>query len=117
MAAAPQSGTLVFAGSSGTNYFVDCYLSDVVAAQGNFDSGGGSGAASETFWTAPENVMLVDFSIVTGLTDTTNGRLTANGRPLQSVIRWANHLNTLATRPRLNTGFAAGTRVGIIQAA
>lgn len=117
MAAAPRYGTLVFQGVSGQNYFVDCYISDVVGASGTFDSGAGAGASSETFWTAPENCTLIDFSVATGLTDTTAGRLTANGRPLQSVVRWANHLNSLATRPALNTGFAAQTRVGIIQLA
>lgn len=117
MAAAAQSGTAVFQGRKGNLYFVDFYVSDVVGAQVNFDSGAGAGAASETFWTAPEQVRLVDISIVTGLTDTTNARLTVNGRPLQSVIRWANFLNTLATRPTMANGFDANARVGMIQAA
>lgn len=115
MAAAPQTGTATFVGSSGTSYSKDIYISDVAAAPATYDSGAGASAGSLQFWKAPENVTLVDFSIVTGLTDTTFGRLTANGSPLQSVIRWANHLNTLATRPVLNTGFAKGTQVGMIQ--
>lgn len=117
MAAAPQLATLTFRGTSGANYSIDAYLSDVANANANFDSGAGAGATSETFWTAPENVYLVDFSILTGMTDTTVARLTANGRPLQSMVRYANHLNTLNSRPVLNTGFAAGTRVGLIQLA
>lgn len=117
MVAAPQLATLTFKGQSGAHYSIDCYCSDVANAMVNFDSGAGAGTGSETFWTAPENVYLVDFSILTGMTDTTVGRLTANGRPLQSMIRWANHLNTLNSRPILNTGFAAGARIGIIQLA
>jgi len=117
MVAAPQYATAIFRGKSGTHYSVDIYLSDVANAQANFDSGSGSGTGSETFWTAPENCTLVDFAINTGMTDTTAGRLTANGRPLQSVIRWANHLNSLNSRPLLNTGFLSATRVGIIQLA
>jgi len=116
MAAAPQTGTLTFRGVSGAHYAIDVYVSDVVGALCNFDSGAGASANSETFWTAPENCYLIDFSIVTGLTDTKTLRLTANSRNLQSLIRHANHLNTLNSRPALNTGFAAGTRVGLIQA-
>ena len=116
MTAAPQTGTLTFKGVSGANYAIDMYISDVVGALTNWDSGAGANASSETFWTAPENVFLVDFSIVTGLTDTKTLRPTANSRNLQSLIRHANHLNTLNSRPILNTGFAAGTRIGMLQA-
>jgi len=117
MAAAPQYATATFKGVSGASYTVDIYCSDVVAGLVNFDSGAGAAATSETFWTAPENCHLVDFSILTGMTDTTVLRLTANSRPLQSTIRYANHLNTLNSRPQLETGFAATTRVGMIQLA
>ena len=106
---------MTFIGASGKGYSIDCYVSDVSGASLTFDSGGGAGASSESFWKAPEDVVLVDFSIVTGLTDTTFSRLTVNGRPLGQIIRWANHLNTLATRPRLNVGFAAGVNVSGIQ--
>jgi len=116
MAAAPQTGTCTFVGQSGAYYSVDMYISDVVGGLTNWDSGAGASATSETFWTAPENVTLVDFSIITGLTDTFTLRLTANGRNLQSLIRHANHLNTLPFRTVLNTGFAAQTRVAMIQA-
>ena len=117
MAAAPQTGTCTFRGASGTFYAIDIYISDVVAASVTFDSGSGAGAASETFYTFNEVVYLVDFSIVTGLTDTTNFRVTANGKPTNNVIRYANHLNTLNSRPQLNVGFKAGTRIGGIQTA
>ncbi len=117
MAAAPQYATATFKGVSGASYTVDIYCSDVVAGLVNFDSGAGAAATSETFWTAPENCHLVDFSILTGMTDTTVLRITANSRPLQSTVRYANHLNTLNSRPHLDTGFAASTRVGFIQLA
>jgi len=116
MAAAPQTGTSIFRGKSGAIYAIDTYISDVVGALVNFDSGAGASATSETFWTAPEDVTLVDFTIVTGLTDTFTLRLTANSRNLQSLIRHANHLNTLSFRPTLNTFFGAQERIGMIQA-
>lgn len=116
MAAAPKTGTCTFQGISGALYAIDMYVSDVVGGLTNWDSGSGASATSETFWTAPERVTLIDFSIVTGLTDTVTLRLTANGRNLQSLIRHANHLNTLNSRPPLNTGFEAQTRVAMIQA-
>lgn len=113
--AAAQSGTMIFVGQSGTTYSVDLYASDVAGALVNWDGGGGSGSSSPTFWIPPENVTLIDFSVVTGLTDTTRGRLTVNGKPLQSIIRWALHLTTLNNRPRLSIGFARGSQVSIIQ--
>ena len=72
MAAAPQLATASFVGvQTRRTYAVDVYLSDVAAALVNFDSGAGAGAGSDTFWIAPENVILTDFSIKTGMTDTT----------------------------------------------
>ncbi len=115
MAAAPQSGTMNFVGVSGAIYQKDVYISDVLAANIRFDSGGGASAASLEFWKAPENVTLIDFSIPTGLTDTTLARMTVNGRPLESVVRWANHLNTLPTRLALGTRFQGGANIGFIQ--
>lgn len=116
MAAAPQTGTAIFRGQSGAHYAIDVYVSDVVGALCNWDSGNGASATTETFWTAPESVTLIDFSIITGLTDTTTLRLTANSRNLQSLIRHANYLNTLSFRPVLNTPFGSGERIGLIQA-
>jgi hypothetical protein len=115
--AAPQSGTMFFVGQSGTTYAVDMYHSDVVNAMVNWDGGGGSAAASPTFWIAPENVVLRDYSIVTGMTDTTRMRLTVNSKPLPSILRYALHETTLNNRPELNIGFRAGAQVGAIQLA
>ncbi len=115
MAAAPQYGALIFQGSR--TYQVDMYASDVANAPLRFDEGAGASSSSQTFWTPPEPVVLVDVFIHTGMTDTTRVRLTANGSPLQTIIRYAAALDTSNARAKLSLGFNAGTRVGGIQLA
>lgn len=118
MAAAPQSGTMQFQSLDGQRgYPVDVYISDVVLGNVNFDSGGGAGANSETFYTFPEAVKLIDFSIPTGLTDTKIIRFTGGGVPTGHTLRYANHLNTLNSRPIPGIVVNAGSRLGATQQA
>jgi hypothetical protein len=125
MVAAPQRGTLTIVYDNvpqngalrGTGDSVDVYLSDVVGAEANLDSGSGAGTASQTFWTPKGYCTIVDFSVATGLTDTTAGRLTVGGRPMSNMIRWANHINTLQNRAPLMLKLAPGARLGIVQLA
>lgn len=117
MVAAPQYATFVFMTNGGTNIAVDAYLSDVANGAVNFDSGTSAASTSETFWKAPVSGRLVDFSIKTGMTDTTCARITINGSPTKSVVRYANHLNTMALRPPLNIPIAAGENLGAVQLA
>jgi hypothetical protein len=118
MAAAPKSGTFLFKGlQSGRTYALDTYVSDVLAAGLNFDNGSGATSTSLVYWKCPENVMLYDWSIPTGLTDTTNVVLTSDGAQVpNSRLRHANFVNTLATRPALNIQFRQGSNFGAIQA-
>lgn len=116
MVAAPQYATLVITNGA-TTISVDVYCSDVANALVNFDSGAGSGSASETFFKSPMNGKIVDFAIATGMTDTTAGRVVINNSPTKSVIRWANQLNSLATRPPLAIPVSVGENIGIIQLA
>lgn len=118
MAAAPKSGTMSFVGiQTKRTYTIDVYVSDVVAGLVNFDSGAGASATSDTFWIAPENVILKDFSIVTGLTDTKKISIIANSVPTGNRLRYANFLNTLAFRPVLQIPFRAGSKVGAAEEA
>lgn len=117
MAAAPQSGSIFATGLTGNNYSIDVYVSDVAGAPVRFDGGAGSGASSPDFYSFPEPVIVTDFSVVTGLTDTTKIRVTANGAPTPNILRYALHLTTIATRPRLSIKLKAGTRFGAIQLA
>jgi len=117
MVAAPQYGALIFRGVSGQRYNVDLYASDVANALCNVDSGAGASSSSETFWTAPENCVLEDFYIHTGMTDTTRARLTLNNSPTSEIYRFAAHLDTSNARPLLNYGIAQGRNVRLVQLA
>jgi len=117
MAATPQYGALTFVGASGKTYSVDIYISDVANALVTFDGGAGAGASSPDFWTPPEDVVLKDYAQVTGTADTTKVRITSNGRPTQHILRYTVYLTSLNSRPPLNVGFRAGSRIGAIQLA
>lgn len=114
--AAARYATLVV-NMGGSNINVDMYISDIANAKANFASGGVSSSTSETFWKAPSAGVIVDFSVATGLTDTTAGQVVINNAPTMSIIRWANHLNSLNNRPALNIPFNKDELIGILQLA
>jgi len=118
MAAAARYGTAVFKGQSGRVYNVDLYVSDVASALVNWDSGNGATSTSLTYWKSPENCVLIDLSLASGLTDTTNVVMVSDGAQIPGArLRYANFLNSLATRPAINLGFRAGSNVSAIQVA
>lgn len=118
MAATPQYGTMVFVGRKfGMHYNKDIYVSDVATGNINFDDGNGASSTSETFWTPPEVVLLVDFVMTTGTADTTAIRPSRDGIPTGDTLRYLAHLTTLNNRPRLNIPFGAGQKVGAKQIA
>lgn len=117
-AAAPQYGTIAFMGQqSGRVYNVDLYLGDVVDSLGNFDGGGGASATSPDSFTAPEDLLLSDFSIVTGMTDTTKIQILRGNQPTGDFLRYTQHLTTSPTRSPLRLGFSRGTQIRVIQKA
>lgn len=115
MVAAPQYSTFTLKGRSGKSYSVDAYSSDVLAALINLDGGAGASSSSPTYWSAPEDCILVDWSVVTGLTDTTKLQLTRNQVPTGDFLRAAIHLTSLNNRPALRIGFRRGDQLGGIQ--
>jgi len=119
MVAAPQYAIFKFMGlRTRKSYSVDAYLSDVVGALVRFDAGDGSSTTSPDFWTAPgEPVVLVDFAIVTGMTDTTKIQLTRNGRPTGDFLRYTMHLTTSAMRPGLTIGCGPLQQIRAVQRA
>jgi len=118
MVAAPQYGTFIFKGvQSGRIYNVDAYFSDVADALGNFDGGAGASATSPTSFTAPEDLLLLDQSIVTGMTDTTKIQILRNNQPTGDFLRYTQHLTTSAVRSPLRLGFRRGTEIRCIQKA
>ena len=118
MAAAPQYGTLVFHGQqSGRVYNVDAYFSDVVDGLVNFDAGAGASATSPLSFTAPEPVVLKDFAIVTGMTDTTKIQILRNNQPTGDFLRYTMHLTTAPVRSPMQLGFNHGVEIRAIQKA
>lgn len=118
MAATPKNASAHFVGrNTGATYTKDIYLSDVAAALANWDSGQGASATSETFWTPPEPVSLVDYSHETGMADTTKVQVTRNGVPTGNIFRYIVFLTSLNSRPKLNLPFAAGDKIALVQLA
>lgn len=115
MVATPQYCAFFFRGKSGKTYSVDGYVSDVNGARITWDGGSGAGTTSPTFWKPPEDVVLEDYSMVTGTADTEKIRLVVNGRPMQQVLRYVPHLTTNASRPKLSIGFAQNVEISAFQ--
>jgi len=118
MVAAPQYGQMVFVGVlTSITYNKDVYLGDVAEGLLRFDAGGGAGAASPQDWLAPEPMLLTDFAVVTGLTDTSKIQMTRNGVPTGDMLRYTIHLTSLNNRPSLRIPFRRGDRISAIQKA
>ena len=116
MAAAPQFGTFVFVGlRSKRIYNVDVYLSDVSEALARFDGGGGASSTSPDSFTPPEPVLLTDFAVVTGMTDTTKISVLRNNQPTGDFLRYTMHLQTSTARSPVRLGFRSGTQIRAIQ--
>ncbi len=105
MVAAPQYATMTFLGRRGRTFSKDCYLSDVANALINWDAGAGASATSPANFRTSQWCRLIDFAIVTGMTDTTKIQLVVNGQPTGDFLRYSIHLTTLSTRAPLNIGW------------
>jgi len=115
MAATPKGATFYFKGlKTGQTQIKDVYNPDTAGALFRWDSGAGASATSSDFVTFDEQVVCYDISAITGIVDTTKGRIVANGIPTTSVFQWATHLNTLNQRPALAVVINAGTRFQVI---
>jgi len=117
MRRAATEGTAILLGvQSRKTYVVDVYLDDVADAPVNWDGGAGASATSPEEWIPPEAVILTDIAIVTGAAQTKLQLLRGNN-PTGDMIRHTLHLNTLAYRPRLQIGWAGGSRLRALQKA
>lgn len=116
MAAAPKNAILKFQGQSGAQYVYNVYLSDVNASFATWNTVQAAGTSDTNFITAPENMVLVDAAVPTGLTDTTSGTFWLNDGPVpNTIMAWAPIVNTLATRSFPNIKISAGRKVQIKQ--
>lgn len=111
--AAAQNAALSFRGRSGRLYNIDCYFADAAGGLATFNPSGAAVAGSLTYWRCPEAVVLEDFAMHTGTTQTsaycTEDGAVKNG----AVLRFLTFLDTLNNRPKLNIPFAAGSLFGI----
>jgi len=107
-------GTATFYGlRSKQRHSVDFYIADVVGTQVKFGVSGPASATASPFFKAPEPMVLQDLSIVTGPTVMVGLKIKADDAVIPGkIVRIANFLNTLTTRPALGIGFAEGTNVG-----
>lgn len=118
MVAAPQYASITVTDPKGRiTRTIDSYLSDVDAAVVRFDNGQGASSTSGEEFFAPLSGWITDFSIASGMTDTTKIQLLVNGRPTGDHLRYANHVNTLANRVPLRIPVISGQRVSAIQRA
>lgn len=117
MVAAPQYATIIVQNRLGIRVPIDVYLSDVVDSLMTWDNGRGAGVGTPDFWVAPEPVTVVDFSIETGMTDTTKIQLTVNNMGIGAIPRYANQLNTLSYRSPMNLVVLKGQTLRAIQLA
>lgn len=119
MVASPQYGVMKFVGRrSGRTYDIDVYCSDVANALVTWSTGGaGASSTSPNSWRPVETVTLIDFAIVTGMTDTTKLQLLAGNQPTGDFVRFSLHLDSLANRSPMRLTFAAGVEIRAIQLA
>ena len=111
--ATPFNGTVTFTLSDGTTMAYDAYCSDAAGAV-RFNPAGTAGTGS------PDFIQVNNGAVITGLdfpAATTMVTLTINfnDKP-QQVLRFANVLNTLATRTRVAIAVPAGTKLTMTQA-
>lgn len=112
MAATPKTGNVTLLGRSGKTYTYNIYNSDVSNAFVTWATAGAAGTGSVTFITAPEDCVIADMSVVTGIADTTSLVLWLDDGPVPgSVVLWANVVNTLASRFIPRIGIKKGRKV------
>lgn len=110
------NGTATFVGRSGKTYMVDFYISDVVAAYCTFNPAGAAGTGNNTFWRAPEDVVLTDLAIATGPTVMKGLQALSDDAPISGgALRIAQFLNSLNQRPNPNIGWRMGRNIALIQ--
>ena len=116
MVTATSSNVLIFQGRSKRIYPVNAYISDVVGANVKMNVNGAAGTGSDSFWKAPEDVALIDASIITGPTVAVGMVLQADGATIPaSAVLFAKQLDTLNRRLPLAVPFNKGTNIAAVQ--
>lgn len=119
MAATPKTGTLTFYGvNSGQKYVYSIYNTDVANAFVKWSRMGTATSGSVDFITAPEPLILVDASVVTGIVDTQSLLLFIDdGAVPGKLISWANVVNTLNSRSFPEIKISKGKKIQLQEVA
>ena len=113
--AATNANMTAVSTSTGARYNIEVYVADAAGTQLTFNPNGLASATSATDWTAPENVIITDISVLAAPT-AVGATWTANGATINgATLRWNNQLETLANRIAMAVPIAKGTRVGGLQ--
>ena len=112
----PENGTLSLKGVSGKWYNINFYSSDVIGAPITMNLNGVAGTGSQNFYILPENCFIMDVSVATGQTVTTNWVVQINDQNIGVILNVANSINTLNTRAVPNVPLPANRKLTIIQA-
>jgi len=112
---AATAGTLTLLGKSGRTYSVDIYIPDAVSTQLTFNPAGLAASTSPSTFRVQEDSTIIDLSI--GTAPTAVGVVVqADSAPVTGgALRWANQLQTLANRQKLQIGVRAGSFIGGLQ--
>lgn len=100
----------------GSTRMLDVYVPDAAGGYLSFDDGLGASATSSTFFTLPQNGVLVDASFAAAPT-ATRFRFVSNGIPSPHVLRFGSHAYNLNNRPTLNIPIGAGNRISAVNVA
>lgn len=114
---AATAATLTFQAKGGRKYFVDAYVPDAAAGQWGFNPTGAATSGSLTFYTIPEDVVLVDVSAL-AVPTATGATLYANQAAVNGgQIRIGNFLYSNPMRPQFNIGFSKGSIISAVNVA
>ena len=113
---AATAGSIILLGKqSGRTYTVDLYIPDATGTALTFNPAGLAASTSPASYRVPEDVRIIDVSIGTAPT-AVGATLNVNGAVVNGgTLRWANQLQTLANRAKLNKGINKGDFVGYTQ--
>jgi len=109
-----QNGTMNLVGKSGRTYSIDIYSPDAAATQWTFSANGSATSTSPSTLRVPEDCVIYDISIATGTAAVGAAISNNSGTILGGVVRYANILNTLATRQKLKIPLRAGDIISAV---
>lgn len=106
------NGTLSFRNAKdGSTQQINFYIADVIGTDVKLNLVGIAAATNQAFTNSKGDVILEDVSIKTGPTVMTALVVKRDDVPTGTVLAIADHLNTLAFRPKLAIPYRNGTKI------